>query len=275
MSFHKNDTMLVEALKALQPTPKMILEHRPMDFNDETYEPFQFLLDEPMRQVVNVYMGRNTFLHDMKRKNPWTVRQSRAVANILLRQLRLAANKVTAPTAASPLKVNAPKQAPAGQSLGHAKPVLPTFQPIHNINLREIPEGRYAIPGSQPGEWNFYIITKLKRNGTLRGRFRWGAQRGRTYVHKGDLTVRKQVGDTKELIGMQSTKQDFYHGDYEVDLLEAHRNPGKAMQEYGRIMKRCAYCSRSLTDEVSRMRGIGPDCYENKHLPFLNQRAYS
>ena len=272
MSFSKDDIMLAEALKVLQPTPKMILEHRPMDFNDETYLPFQLLLDEPMRQVVNVYQGNNTFLHDMRRKKPWTSRQARATANILLRQLRYDAGKSTQATNASPAVTPA---YPAPIPQGTPKPVLPTFQPIHNINLREIPEGRYAIPGSVPGEWNFYIITKLKRNGSIRGRFRWGAQRGRTYVNKGDLTVRKQVGDTKELVGMQSTKQDFYHGDHEDDLLFASKYVSKAMQDYGRIMKRCAYCSRSLTDEVSRSRGIGPDCYENKHLPFLNSRVSS
>lgn len=43
-------------------------------------------------------------------------------------------------------------------------------------------------------------------------------------------------------------------------LVRIHRDPLKAMRLYGKEIGRCGACHRRLTDDESRLRGIGPDC---------------
>lgn len=37
--------------------------------------------------------------------------------------------------------------------------------------------------------------------------------------------------------------------------------PAEARQRYGQEIGRCGVCNRRLTDDLSRARGIGPDCW--------------
>jgi hypothetical protein len=39
-------------------------------------------------------------------------------------------------------------------------------------------------------------------------------------------------------------------------------DPAEASGRYGRHFQRCGRCHKQLTDEVSRQRGIGPDCFK-------------
>lgn len=38
------------------------------------------------------------------------------------------------------------------------------------------------------------------------------------------------------------------------------QNPVVAMERYGQLIGRCGMCGKTLTDEISRKRGIGPIC---------------
>lgn len=44
-----------------------------------------------------------------------------------------------------------------------------------------------------------------------------------------------------------------------LDLINA--NPDEAAMRFAVELTRCHCCGRMLTDEVSRLRGVGPDCY--------------
>lgn len=44
-------------------------------------------------------------------------------------------------------------------------------------------------------------------------------------------------------------------------ILEAINNDSDSLARYGRELGVCGMCNRPLTDEVSRLRGIGPVCY--------------
>jgi len=68
-------------------------------------------------------------------------------------------------------------------------------------------------------------------------------------------------------------KQPVYFGEEEDLIKLISENPTEAMLRYGKEKGRCAYCGRSLTDPLSRHRGIGPDCWEDKHVHFLNERV--
>ena len=272
MSFnHENDARLTEALQALQPTAEIILSHRPIEFNDATYQGHPYLLDEAMRQVLNVYAqpsptgakGSNGFLFKLSKAPVWTHRQSRAVANILLHQLRADQGKATAKAFAT--ADPAPYEQPSTQT--HVPVINKTFTPQYDIDLRAFPPGRFAV--HMDGEWNFVIITELKRPSVLRGRFVWTNNRyANERLERGARTVRIQRGDTKEYIGVQKLSQDVYHGEKEELVQRLSLDPMNALADYGKVLNKCGHCGRSLTDPESRARGIGPDCWEHKHVPF-------
>lgn len=287
------DTKLAEALNVLQPTAQVILSSRPMDFEDGSYHGFQELLDAAMREVLNVYEGSNSFLRDVRRKAPWSARQSRAVANVLRRELR-SEQKTSGSTGTSAyecwgcgmsfgdysdLKMHkivctaspsAPARAVAPQT---TVPVLPDYVPVHNVDLRLFPAARYAVE-DKTGTLRFIIITELKRRVRLSGRFVWTKFRyANEYLDKGDRTVREQSGDTKKLIGKQRINQPVYFGEEEDLIKLISDDPTEAMIRYGKEKGACAYCGRSLTDAESRLRGIGPDCWEAKHVPYQLARV--
>lgn len=156
--------------------------------------------------------------------------------------------------------------------------VLATFVPKLNLDLSVLPEsGRYALPPSPTtglaSPW-FVIIKQVRRPYSRRGRFIWGVNRRgyAEYIEKGRWEVRVQSGDTKDLVGEQKVG-NVYHGEHEELLAEVLADPAKAMSLYGVLLGVCSYCGRSLTDDLSRLRGIGPDCWENKHIPFVSSRA--
>jgi hypothetical protein len=138
----------------------------------------------------------------------------------------------------------------------------------------------------------------LDKGTKIKGKFVWTK-----FAHKfnwhtaypGDFIVRKMAGDTKEWVGCQMEKgvsnpayvrkynyqtgkyetngQEPFHlehryvGDHEADIAEILADPMKARINYGKWRQECGYCGRNLTDAESRLRGIGPDCWEHKYLP--------
>jgi len=97
-----------------------------------------------------------------------------------------------------------------------------------------VPNGRYALRMT-PEVTKFYRV-----NSPTEGR--WV---GRTFVEV-------QASD------------DFYPINNKVDRETILRmiadNPQAAMELYGRELGKCGHCGRTLTDEESRARGIGPIC---------------
>lgn len=151
---------------------------------------------------------------------------------------------------------------------GTTTTVSATFTPKYNLDLRGIPDGRYAVKNNN-GQPVFLIKRTTKRSYYRAGRFVWGRARynGQT-IPIGTLELRLQAGDTKKLVGEQKPTDGIYFGDLEDEVKELMRDPVAALQLYGILMQVCAYCGRSLTDPESRARGIGPDCWEQKHKSF-------
>jgi len=302
------DTKLAQALTVLEPTAEAILKNRGTDFTDQDIVPFQPLLDFPMRKVLASYEGTNSFLMDLRRKPNWTNRQARAVANIMRRELRgenskfgTNPNNPVAPRnytcyycnevlvgldalydhqaavhqkgkryRGEQVGSNGPVETTHfGAPTGPMVPVLPDYKPELNIDLRTFLPGRFAIE-DKTGTLRFFIITELKRRTRLWGKFVWTKYAyANEYLEKGDRTVREQAGDTKKFIGKQRINQPVYFGEEEALIKMIADNPTEAMIRYGKELHRCGYCGKSLTDELSRERGIGPDCWENKHIPQL------
>jgi hypothetical protein len=99
-------------------------------------------------------------------------------------------------------------------------------------NLPDVPAGRYAVTGGD-GATKFYRVGRDK---------------------KGALTLFVYASDTQHPITVVRTI---------IAILAQIANDGveAAQLRWGREIGRCFTCGRVLTDEVSRERGQGPDCY--------------
>ena len=178
---------------------------------------------------------------------------------------------------------------------------------IQTVSARWVPKLNLDLAGLglAPGEASrfavgedenarFFFVRRVRQQTTIKGKFVWTKFAHRFYserVEIDDFVVRKMAGDTKEWIGMQRRHgvwnpdytfapagqpqipkyihEGIYVGEYEEDLEEIIQDPHKARVRYGRLIGSCGYCGRKLTDPLSRSRGIGPDCWEEKYLPSL------
>jgi hypothetical protein len=111
-------------------------------------------------------------------------------------------------------------------------------QATTSIDLTELAEGRYAI-----GDVLFVIQHPEA-----------GKWAGWVFVKNGSEYVDEKFGSQKP--------GGTYRG-VQADLLSIIvEDPQAAMRHYGEITGRCGVCNRTLEDEVSVARGIGPVCWE-------------
>ena len=73
--------------------------------------------------------------------------------------------------------------------------------------------------------------------------------------------VKIQASDDLHRQGSQKPGQ-AYRGSSADYLAEIVKDERAALALYGHELGRCGVCSRTLTDELSRERGIGPVCWE-------------
>jgi hypothetical protein len=106
------------------------------------------------------------------------------------------------------------------------------------INELTVPVGRYAITNSE-GILKF-VIVKENKPGT-----KWQSFRRVFY----------QASDNEFFVKDRALKQALLRKILEV-------GPELASIKYGKELGVCGVCGRTLTDEDSRMRGIGPVCRE-------------
>lgn len=111
----------------------------------------------------------------------------------------------------------------------------------YTLDLSDIPAGTYAVPGGE---------TRLKVRIDKPTKGRWA---GFIFVKDG-----AEYGNGKRY-GRQ-TPTGRYVGDIEDELEAILADPAAAMAEYGHLTSRCGICGRTLEDEASVARGIGPVC---------------
>lgn len=115
------------------------------------------------------------------------------------------------------------KAAPAGRES------IPTAE--------QVPEGHYALPSTGHNDLVFYRVDRPTD----------GQYAGRVFVKMivgGKPEARVEWGKVPSILAR---------------IAEAGADESMAL--YGREIGRCGMCNRTLTDETSRQRGIGPDCY--------------
>lgn len=160
-----------------------------------------------------------------------------------------------------------PPEAPTPYEPRTTRTVRSEWVPKYRLDLSPLLDGRYCVEET-PGNFKYVRVVTIKRLYTRRGRYNWGmTTHAWQKIMPGTREVRQQVGDTKKLFG--EVRDDIYYGEEEEALKLILQDPIAATVLYGERMKCCGYCGKSLTDPLSQERHIGPDCWEDKHIPAL------
>lgn len=114
-----------------------------------------------------------------------------------------------------------------------AEQAAPAARVIEANKIPLVPSGRYAI--EREGTLKFYKVDRPTEG-------RWA---GKTFV---------SVQASDELHSVRS------YTERRAILVEIAKDSQAAMERYGRELGRCGHCGRTLTNEESRARGIGPVC---------------
>lgn len=113
--------------------------------------------------------------------------------------------------------------------------------PAAGLDLSELPEGRYGIPG---GETRLKVRIEKPTEG------RWAR-----YVFVKDAAEYGQG----QRYGRQAPGES-YSGKIVAELEAILADPAAAAARYGALTERCGLCNRKLEDKASVERGIGPIC---------------
>lgn len=108
-----------------------------------------------------------------------------------------------------------------------------SYSPSRYQPLPEVPEGRFAV--EHEGTLKFFIVDKPTEG-------KWA---GRTFV-------KVQASDLEYPIKNPDKRLEI------LNLIAV--DPQGAMLRYGKELGHCGHCGRTLTNEESRERGIGPIC---------------
>jgi hypothetical protein len=99
----------------------------------------------------------------------------------------------------------------------------------------DVPAGRYAVVDPMDDVLKFYHVDKPTEG-------KWA---GYTFLNVRASDERYPIKNTEH-------KKSI--------MTEISKNPAEASMRYGRELGKCGICGRTLTDEQSRARGIGPIC---------------
>lgn len=114
------------------------------------------------------------------------------------------------------------------------RPTVPSNTPGGERGT-DVPAGRYAITSEQDGTLHFFRVDRPTEG-------RWA----------GYVFVKRQAGD--DLFPVKNSEQ-------RANILRIiAQDPQVAMLRYGQEIGACGHCGRTLTNEESRERGIGPVC---------------
>lgn len=114
---------------------------------------------------------------------------------------------------------------------------------IVGLDLSPVPAGRYAVPGTD-GVLRFIRIDKPEDG-----------------KYAGNIYVKVQASDEYHRLGAQYKGQSY--AGKSIELIKALLADARAAAiRYGHEIGACGICGRTLTDEESRARGLGPVCAE-------------
>lgn len=141
------------------------------------------------------------------------------------------------------------------------KPVVKSTKTM--FDLTSVPDGRYAFfDPNERQDWIFLEVKTIKRNTPRSKHFEYGKFiKGRETLKPGTIEVRELRGDTRRLAGYQKPGAG-YEGEFIPELIVIADSPAPWSHLYGRMIGHCGICGKRLTDEESRDKTIGPDCFK-------------
>lgn len=117
-------------------------------------------------------------------------------------------------------------------------PVTPVVVDVPADDFADVPDGYYAVGDAGPDDIKFYRVSTGRKGTTYEGR----------------RFIKVQASDEFHPIRNAATRRAIFTAIRSV-------GPDIAMALYGQHIGRCGRCRRTLTDAVSRDRGIGPECW--------------
>lgn len=163
-----------------------------------------------------------------------------------------------------------------------SQPVIANQDSKLLLDLSELPDGRYAVPDLTGKNDYIFLMVRRQRHTQWRDRrYVYGKIiTGGEWVEAGTIEVKIWSSDSKELIGEQKPGE-LYKGEYEIELNAIKGSPAPWAMLFGTHIGRCGICGKTLTDDVSRSDGFGPECIKKindgywSHRPesFVNRNA--
>jgi hypothetical protein len=129
------------------------------------------------------------------------------------------------------------------------------------LDLTDLPDGRYAVPDlSGKNDYVFLMVRRVKKTIWRDKRYVWGKIiTGGEWAEAGTIEVKEWSSDAKRLCGQQKPG-DYYRGEFEVELKYVLAGPEPWSRLFGQMVGCCGRCGKTLTDEISRSDGFGPEC---------------
>lgn len=121
---------------------------------------------------------------------------------------------------------------------GERVTVMPRQAGKNTERYRALPSGRYAVLGLDDDEP--YRVRFFKVDNVTEGKW------------SGYTFVKEQASDEFHPVKSKERRERI--------LNAILKDPETAMLLYGQELGKCGHCGRTLTDEDSRARGIGPIC---------------
>lgn len=142
-----------------------------------------------------------------------------------------------------------------------------------------IPDGYYAVPMKNSygtGEYTFLRVKRTRKNRLRNRRYTYGRIiTGAEIVPAGTIEVAEMSGDTKKLVGEdrgEQTPGSTYKGALLDHLELIELNPKKYAKRFAEEIGRCGRCGKTLTDDISRSDGFGPDCIHLVDRHFIEEK---
>lgn len=114
---------------------------------------------------------------------------------------------------------------------GTARVATPTTNA--DDRFQDVPNGYYAVADAGPDDIHYFRISRFRDGG---------------------IKVQEQASDTLHPVRRGARRTAILTTIQTV-------GPASAAALYGQTLGRCGRCNRTLTDSLSRSRGIGPDCW--------------
>ena len=140
------------------------------------------------------------------------------------------------------------------------------------LDLRGLPDGRYAyFDPSQGNDYIFLMVKTIPKRVHRSKKYRWSKFHvGHEWVEAGTIEVREWSQDAKRLAGEQKPGEG-YVGEYMEELVAIMGAPELFALMFSTQIGSCSICGKTLTDDDSRERNIGPECYKKWGLNYWSR----